>query len=286
MIKRLIGGSKRVLGVHRPGRELIILPDDTFLVSYPKSGNTWTRLLIANLLSPDKPADFRTINRLVPDPSSETKRHFMTMPRPRVIKSHFVFDPRYPRVIYIVRDPRDVVISEYHYQRKTRNIDDRYPVEEYVGRFIAGETYPENGSWGEHVTGWLAARDGDPRFLLVRYEDLLARPVDEMARIAAFLNILATPQRLEEIVALSSADRMRDLEARQSDASSLMKGSRKDVAFIRTAKSGGWRSNLSQPLVESIESVWGPVMHYLEYELQSPQSSRASELSDIALRRR
>jgi hypothetical protein len=267
VIKRFIGGSKRILGIHRPGRELIILPDDTFLVSYPKSGNTWARVLIANLLSPGKPADFRAINKLVPDPSSETKRHFMTMPRPRVIKSHFVFDPRYPRVIYIVRDPRDVVISEYHYQRKTRNIDDHYPIEEYVHRFITGETYPENGSWGEHVNGWLAARDGNPRFLLVRYENLLSDPVDELARIAAFLNIVATPQRLAEIVSLSSADRMRDLEARQSDASSLMKGSRKDVAFVRSAKSGGWKAELPQACVTQIESAWGEIMKRLGYEL-------------------
>ena len=286
MIKRLIGGSKRVLGVHRPGRELIILPDDTFLVSYPKSGNTWTRVLIANLLSPEKPADFRSINRLVPDPSSETKRHFTNMPRPRVIKNHFVFDPRYPRVMYIVRDPRDVVISEYHYQRKTRNIDDRYPLEEYVRRFIAGETYPENGSWGEHVTGWLSARNGDARFLLLRYEHLLSDTVEELARIASFLNISASPERLAEIVTLSSADHMRKLEAQQGDASSLMKGSRKDVAFIRFAKSGAWRSDLPESLVESIESAWGPVMHHLGYELQFPQHARTSELTDIALRRR
>ena len=286
MIKRLIGGSRRALGIHRPGRELIILPDDTFLVSYPKSGNTWTRLLIANLLSPGQPADFRAINRLVPDPASETKRHFIRMPRPRVIKSHFVFDPRYPRVIYIVRDPRDVVLSEYHYQRKTRNIDDRSPLEDYVRRFIAGETYPENGSWGEHVTGWLSARDGDPRFLLLRYENMLSHPQDEVARIAAFLDISASPQRIAEIVALSSVDRMRELEASQSDASSLMKGSRNDVAFIRAAKSGGWRSDLPEPLVEKIESAWGPVMRYLGYELRFPQNSRASDLSDIALRRR
>jgi Sulfotransferase domain len=267
VIRRLIGGSKRVLGIHRPGRELIILPDDTFLVSYPKSGNTWTRLLIANLLSPGKPADFRAINKLVPDPSSETKRHFMTMPRPRVIKSHFVFDPRYPRVIYIVRDPRDVVISEFHYQRKMRNIDDHYPIEEYVRRFIAGETYPENGSWREHVNGWLAARDGDSRFLMVRYEHMLSQPVDELARIAVFLNIAATPQRLAEIVSLSSADRMRELEAHQSDASSLMKGSRKDVAFVRAAKSGGWKADLPQTCVAKIESAWGGLMRRVGYEL-------------------
>jgi len=285
MIRRLIGGSKRALGLHRPGRDLVILPDDRFLVSYPKSGNTWARLLIANLLSPGKPADFSAVNQLVPDPSSENKRHFMTMPRPRVIKSHFVFDPRYPRVIYIVRDPRDVVISEYHYQRKTRRIDDHYPLEKYVPRFVAGETYPENGSWGENVASWIMARDGDPRFLLVRYETLLADTVGEMARIAVFLGVSATHSRLDEIVQWSSADRMRELEAKQSETSSLMKGSRKDVSFVRAAKSGGWKGDLPEPLVEKIEAAWAPIMRYLGYKLQFPQDPRAFDPADFVLRR-
>jgi len=286
MIKRLIGGAKRAFDLHRPGRALIILPDDTFLVSYPKSGNTWARLLIANLLSPEKPADFRTINLLVPDPASESKRHFARMPRPRVIKSHFVFDPRYPRAIYLVRDPRDVVVSEYHYQRKTRIISDHYPLEDYVPRFIAGDTYIENGSWGEHVTGWLAARDGDPRFLLVKYETLLSDTVGELARIASFLSISASPQRIAEVVQLSSVDRMRELEAKQSDASSLMRGSRKDVSFVRNAKSGGWRSDLPDSLVEKIEAAWGPVMRHLGYDLRFPQDPKVLDAPDSVLRRR
>ena len=284
MIRRLKAGVKRASGLHRPGRGLLILPDDTFLVSYPKSGNTWVRLLIANLLSSGKPADFRAINRLVPDPAADTARHFATMPRPRVIKSHFVFDPRYPRVIYIVRDPRDVVLSEYHYQRKTRRIDDQLPLERYVSRFLTGETYPENGSWGEHVASWIVARDSDARFLLLRYEALLVNATAELARIARFLKISATPDRLSEIVKLSSADRMRELEAKQSDASSLMKGSRKDVPFIRSAKSGGWRSDLPGPLVERIESAWSPVMRHLGYELQFPLNRAALDPTTFSRR--
>ena len=286
MLNRLSSAFKRATDQHRPGRALVILPDDTFLVSYPKSGNTWARLMIANLLSPGKPADFRTINLLVPDPASETKRHFERMPRPRVIKSHFCFDPRYPRVMYIIRDPRDVVISEYHYQRKTRRIADDYPLADYVRRFIAGETYPENGSWGEHAASWLIPRDGDSRFLLVRYEAMLSDTVSELGRIAVFLNIPANEQRLSEIAKLSSADRMRELEAKQSDASSLMRESRKDVAFVRSAKSGGWKSDLNPSLVEQIESAWGPLMRYAGYELQSEERHRAADISDLVLKGR
>ena len=68
MIKRLIAGIQRGLGLHLPGRSLLILPDDIFLVSFPKSGNTWTRFLLANLRFPDQPATWANIDRLIPDP--------------------------------------------------------------------------------------------------------------------------------------------------------------------------------------------------------------------------
>jgi hypothetical protein len=286
MVRYLINGVKRTLGLHRLGRELRILPDDYFLVSYPKSGNTWARVLISNLLSPDKPADFWTINQLVPELEGVTKRHLVRMARPRVIKSHFAFDPRYPQVICIVRDPRDVVISEYHYQRKTRQISDQYPMAEYVSCFIAGKTCPEVGSWGQNVASWIVTRDRAPGFLLIRYETLLSDTVGELARIAEFLGISATQQRLTEVAELSSVDRMRQLEATQSNASSLMKRGRKDVAFIRSAKSGGWRSELDEHLVEKIEEAWAPLMQYLGYELHFPLSAGTADPTEFVLSKR
>ena len=54
------------------GRSLAVYPDDTFIVSYPRSGNTWTRFLIANLLHPEEPATFANIERLVPDSEAQS----------------------------------------------------------------------------------------------------------------------------------------------------------------------------------------------------------------------
>src|SRR5579864_1813408 len=139
LIARVIAGVKRGFGLNQPRRELVILPDDVFLVSFPKSGNTWTRFLVANLVFPEQDVDFGNIHNLIPDPSATAKRRFDRMPRPRIIKSHECFDPRYPRVIYIVRDPRDVLVSQYHYHRKCKRIDDDFPIAKFVARFIAGE---------------------------------------------------------------------------------------------------------------------------------------------------
>ncbi|MFY9661106.1 MAG: sulfotransferase domain-containing protein, partial [Terriglobales bacterium] len=88
IVKHLIAGGKRALGLHIPFRSLVILPDDIFLVSFPKSGNTWTRFLLANLRFPGEPATWANIDRLIPDPMGTTKRDFDRMPRPRIIKSH------------------------------------------------------------------------------------------------------------------------------------------------------------------------------------------------------
>ena len=94
--------------------------DDTFIVSYPKSGNTWFRFILSNLLrqSAEENIDFHSACRYVPDIEVHHPE-LEALQRPRFIKSHC---PRlieaYPRVIYLVRDPRDVYVSYFYYLRK------------------------------------------------------------------------------------------------------------------------------------------------------------------------
>ncbi|MGH9513960.1 MAG: sulfotransferase domain-containing protein [Terriglobales bacterium] len=276
MIRHLIAGAKRVFGLHRPRRSLRILPDDVFLVSFPKSGNTWTRFLLANLVYPDQRASFGNLHKLIPDPEDTTKRHFDRMPRPRIIKSHECFDPRYPRVIYIVRDPRDVVISQYHYHRKVRQIEDDYPLERFVARFIAGET-GLHGSWGENVASWMMARNGRPDFLLLRYEDLLSDTCRELAKVARFLGMDASSERISQAVERSSADQMRKSEKAESNRATLTRHSRPDISFVRAAKSGGWKHELPESLLIEIETAWHPLMQRFGYQLATRSSAELSE---------
>jgi hypothetical protein len=284
MLKRLIAGSKLALGLHRPGRNLVIFPDDTFLVSYPKSGNTWTRFLIANLVYPEKQPDFSNINELVPDPEALSKRHLASLPRPRVLKSHQYFDPRYPQTIYVVRDPRDVALSQYHFHRKRRVIEDDYPIGQFVTRFLAGEA-SEYGSWAENVSSWLATRFGRPGFLLLRYEDMVADTAAELVKVADLLKIPADASRIAHAVAQSSANKMRELESAQTKLWSSTKNTRQDVPFVRSAKAGGWKESLPEASVRELEQAWYPLMKWLGYELASSvdETSVSAQLHESLL---
>ena len=265
MLKRVIAGAQRVLGLHAPGRNLAVFPDDTFLVSYPKSGNTWARFLIANLVRPHEKIDFSNVNRVIPGTEVTRNRDLMRTPRPRIIKSHQYFDPRYPRVIYIVRDPRDVVVSQYHFQRKRNVVADQYPLSEYVGRFVAGQT-SFYGSWGEHVASWLATRHGRPGFLLLRYEDMVEDTARELSKVASFLGLSSTPEMILQAVERSSADRMRTLEKSQAQLFTSTKNTRQDIPFVRAAKAGGWRVALPEAGALQLDEAWGNLIQWLGYE--------------------
>ena len=268
-MNRIIAGIKRACGLHRPGRGMSILPDDLFIVSYPKSGNTWMRFLIANLLYPEEPTTFANVDSRIPEAEQLTKRELDRMRRPRIMKTHQYLDLRYPRVIYIVRDPRDVVVSEYHFFRKREWIEDNFPIEQFVDRFLAGKT-SDYGSWEEHVISWIATRGRHTRFLLLRYEDMLADTVGNFARVASFLDIRATQEQLKQAVDRSSADQMRKLERTWPRASSVMRIGRADIPFVRSAHAGDWKSSLPKSSVAEMEAVLGPFMQWLGYDLLFP----------------
>lgn len=254
---------KAVIGCKQRG--LTVYPDDRYIVSYPKSGNTWMRFLVSNLVFTDDPTTFLNIERRTPDIYGHSDFFIRRIPRPRFIKSHECYEPRYRRVIYIVRDPRDVAVSFYHECVKQRWITDAYPLAAFVKDWAGARVEPEFGTWGQHVRSWLAMREGDDEFLLVRYEDLQAKCGEELARIARFLGLESSREDISRAIELSSADRMRALEKKQQRWWVTTRGTRLDKPFVRKAKVGDWRAALPRESVELIEAAWGPLMQELGY---------------------
>jgi hypothetical protein len=270
----------RVLtGRQLAGRGVTVFPDDIFLVSYPRSGNTWARFLLGNLIDQDNPVTFSNIESRIPEIYFNRDRVLQQLPRPRMLKSHECFQPHYPRVIYIVRDPRDVVVSFYHHNVKARNIPDDYPMASFVPRFIAGEFDRRFGSWRDNVMSWAAVREGNPGFLMLRYEDLKRDTASALGNVVAFLNrcslrkIDSNLEALQRTIELSSPEKMRALEKEEAGRWVLTKGTRSDKPFVRSATSGGWKSQLAPESVEAIESAWGGLMLSLGYELVSRRTA-------------
>jgi len=272
-------------GQNMAGRGLTVFPDDIFLVSYPRSGNTWTRFLLGNLLNPDEPVSFTNIESRIPEIYFNPNRALRNLARPRLLKSHESFQPLYKRVIYITRDPRDVAISFYHHHVKAGNLADDYPMDDFVPRFVAGEFDPAFGSWGESVQSWLAVRSESPDFLLLQYEQMLRSPESSLEKIAGFLlahsfpRIDIAPETIRRAVELSSVERMRTLEKQQSKDWVLTRNTRQDKPFIRSAKTGQWTGTLSAKALDYIESSWGGLMQRLGYTL-SDASANISKVRD------
>jgi Sulfotransferase domain len=278
MWNRLRYTARVLLRKNPAGRGLTVFPDDVFLVSYPRSGNTWTRFLIGNLIYTDEPITFANVESRIPEIYLFNDPALRKLPRPRVLKSHEYFDPRYRTTIYIVRDPRDVAVSTYHYSIKRRNIAEDCSIAEFVPRFLAGEFFVNWGTWAEHVGSWYATRRGKKDFLLLQYENMLQDPVRELKKVSALLQIPADSERLNRAVELSSARRMQELEQAQGKEWKLTQNTRLDKPFVRKAKQGTWREELPADSVRTIESAWGDLMVELGYQLAYPEVLNRDEM--------
>ena len=193
--------------------------DDVMLVSYPRSGNTWVRMIVAHLLyDSNEIKSLADLDYLVPDIYRGIPRH-NRYSNPRVIKTHQSFgfrherkrDDLYSRDIYVVRHPFDVIRSYFDlqlklWQRKETSID-RFAIKVANGAI--------GGSWQEHVLSW-KTMDRELEILFVRYEDLMTTPVEEIGRIADFLGKSINRAEAEEINYKSSLENMQGLEKKKS----------------------------------------------------------------------
>jgi sulfotransferase family protein len=225
-------------------------------------------------MSPDDPVTFANLEFRVPSIYTFPNRVLRRLRR--ILKSHDVYDPRYPRVIYIVRDTRDVAVSFYHYNLKVRRFTDEVTLDEFVDRFVSAKIWPSVdifGSWENHVLSWVKMRGETEHFCFVRYEDMLRDPIAELKKMTPLLKINPSPETLARAVELSSADRMSALEKSQTGWVST-KGTRKDKPFVRAAKSGDWQSALSETSVRKIEQAWGPTIRIRTHHVPKTWSDR------------
>jgi hypothetical protein len=178
-----------------------------------------------------------------------------------------------------VRDPRDVAISNYHWEMKLRSVREGCPIEEFVPLWMDGKFWRRIGSWADHVNSWLATRQGNDNFLLMRYEDLQGNQQRELARVAKFMGLNPDPARINQAIERSSAANMRKMEETQGKKWVATFHTRSDKPFVGKASSGGWRAILPAKTVTYMEAHWGPLMKQLGYKLSTEMEKEPAEIT-------
>ncbi|MGF1447619.1 MAG: sulfotransferase domain-containing protein [Pikeienuella sp.] len=263
-----------------------------WLASYPKSGNTWTRIFLANyVFNAQSPVPINEVHRLgigdsvakaylmVGGPGTDlTDGPAMLKLRPRVlrgiaangadlnfVKTHNIRDhamgteliptPMTRSAVYILRDPRDVAVSyARHYDMTPEDAAAAIGRDDNTILGGPGGVPQYLGSWSRHVERWTER----PPFpvLSLRYEDLQADPEAHFARLLEHIGFPVEAERLARAVRFSDFDEL----TRQESRSGFIEKSASSERFFHTGKAGQWRDVLSADSVAALEARHGRLM--------------------------
>ena len=239
---------------------MIVRSGDTFLVSYPRSGNTWLRFVLGSYLS-DQKVDWLNLEHVFPDMYRCTEKFLKKLPDPRYIKSHHPYDRRFNKVIYVVRDPRDVVISYYYWHVKFYYFDDTQEnFDKFFDDFITGRIR-DFSTWSYNIESWVHnCSDNKEKFILVRYEDLKSNTREVIVEILKFLGEPITEDRLNRALGWTSMSNMKSLEEAQFHKSDLLGKTNKSVGFVGGGNTNALRKKLSRTQLDRLSSNFKEMM--------------------------
>ena len=273
----------------------------TWLASYPKSGNTWTRAFLAAYHFQLAGTD--VLQRALEMTQSESRREefvrvankpegdfneqkidslrgavqerLMRVVRPyQLIKTHNARIMRngFPLIcrehtrgaVYLVRNPLDVVDSYADHANLTIDgaIDLMSDPAHQIGNPQSGLVTQYLHTSSEHVLSWTQHQAFPVH--LVRYEDLQSSPVDTFRGLIQFLGWELDENRLRRAIENSSFDSLRQTE--ESRGFAEQSGVAKSGRFFRQGKAGRWREVLTWDQVRRIVDHHGEVMEQLGFE--------------------
>ncbi|GAA0704577.1 sulfotransferase domain-containing protein [Dokdonella soli] len=258
-----------------------------WLASYPKSGNTWLRAFLANLIANrSEPVPLNDLLRYAEDeanpdlftalagrPSADLDIGEIAALRPRVhaaiaeraqgtrfVKTHNMtgsFDghPLHNMqvtagAIYVVRNPLDVAISmTHHFGISLDEAIDRLADANVATLNDAQFVSQIIGSWSMHVKGW--ADMAGERVLVLRYEDLLDKPGKQFAKVARLVGLGQDRARIERAMKHAGFQTLASLEKKHGFIEASDKGAR----FFRKGRINEWREVLSRDQVARVVSA-------------------------------
>ncbi|XP_012942059.1 sulfotransferase 6B1 [Aplysia californica] len=226
--------------------------DDVMLCGYPKTGSHWVHEILHMLVNGKSELSkhgkgLGGMIDVMPDIIIDS------LSSPRVLNSHFVYEdlPKGVRehrtkIVLTVRNPKDTVVSFYNH---VRNLEEFYTYtgefKDYFELWIEGNV--DYGSYFDFYLSWDELLKNQERHpvLLVKYEDIKAQPMENIKRIAQFLEVDVTDKFVAEIVEKTSFDSMKSKRAKATAAKLFRKG-----------KVGDWRNWLSEEQSEAVDKEW------------------------------
>lgn len=222
-------------------QEMDIRNDDVFVCSLPKSGSSWTETIVwflkqgSNFESNQSnkrqksvsgfeiPATFKAnANELQANDQSLTESealkmawsmHFEQLESPRIIKTHVpvyalpkAIWTKQTKLIYVVRNPKDMTVSEYHYRRNYLPPAD-IKIDDVVDG-ITMDLWPQSPR-AQHILNFWNLRHL-PNILFVAYEDLVRDSFANIKKISEFLECKYTDQQLQKLTDLVSFKNMKE----------------------------------------------------------------------------
>lgn len=265
--------------------------DLAWLASYPKSGNTWVRLLMSayltgrcdinSIMCSTNDTYYYPYQSVIPKQFHEMENWewaacaaaaalhipLAIRERPLLIKTHhanlrpfgYTVIPHLlcEKAIYMIRDPRDVAIS--YAKHVGGSVDDAIASMGDDSSLLVSEKVPPQFicSWSQHVGSWLNHKSVE--VMGVKYEDIMDSPADVFAGILGFLGENPIKHRVEKAVELTSIEKLREQEAKRG----FNEASKKTRFF----GSGGstWRNILSNKQINQITRDHGKMMNAVGY---------------------
>ena len=225
---------------------------DFVLASYPRSGNTWLRFILAHLMAGgQEEITFHNYHRYIPDicfiqNDADWQGY---APFPRIIKSHMLPQPEYKNAIYIVRDPRAALVSYRHYEGKPCAFR----------QFIRSrELWP--CTWSRHVEKWIEHGKAN-KVLVLKYEDMFHAPFEQILLVLEHLGAAQIDNAaIRKSLSRMSFTNMDRIEKEQGFWRPL-----RGEKFVRMGKPDGWMQELSPPDAEEVVRINYDQMKYFNY---------------------
>ena len=238
---------------------------DVFVCSYFKSGTNWTMHIALQIAFRGR-ARFEHIHEVVPWPEVP-ERMRMAVPladdRPRaasptglrVIKTHLALDavPYSPaaRYIAVVRDPKDVFVSSYHFLRSVALSRAMPSVRRWLDVYLSPDT--ALGSWAAHLQSYWSVRDR-PNVLFLTYEQMRADLPGTVDKIAKLMSVELTDEERSAVIEQCTFEHMRKIGAKFDPAGPPWASSQ--GAMIRRGERGKSGELLSSAEQKRIDDYW------------------------------